>query len=256
MFNVSEVIIISTVSLGCGYNITKAEQHGLLKIVFLVILIIFVGTDYNQILIAGTSAIVGILYARDALEDFESPLASFTNFLENRKYEKTFRKKVEHLKFEQEQRDRYQEQQRQEQEARRAEEARQHREQTSREEQARKKQESEAEQRRRERASRDEREQRNREEARREREQEEARKQQQNQQQQEQEQEAVDNRSPEEVLGLKPGFTAEDLKKAYQSESMRTHPDKWNGKPDHIRVMMQEEQKKINWAYNQLKKKF
>jgi len=37
---------------------------------------------------------------------------------------------------------------------------------------------------------------------------------------------------------------------------MRTHPDKWNGKPDHIRVMMQEEQKKINWAYNQLKKKF
>jgi len=62
-----------------------------------------------------------------------------------------------------------------------------------------------------------------------------------------------DRRSPQEVLGLKSGFTQDELKEAYKRESNRSHPDKWVGKPDHIKAMMAEEQKLINWAYNQLK---
>lgn len=60
-------------------------------------------------------------------------------------------------------------------------------------------------------------------------------------------------RTPQEVLGLKSGFTQEELKEAYRRESNRTHPDKWQGKPDYIQEMMSEEQKLVNWAYNKLK---
>jgi hypothetical protein len=257
MFSFSEVVVISTISLGCGYNVAKPEQNNLLRLAFFVLLVLFAGTNHAQILIAGSSFLVGVLYALDVLENFESPLAYLENYRYQRLLKKTINKAEEHLKFEQEQRDRYQEQQRREQEARRAEEARQYREQSAREEQAKKqrdsnsKQEEAEAQKRREQAQREEQELKNREEARKQREREEAR-----QKSQQQEKAAVDNRSPEEILGLKPGFTAEELKKAYQTESMRAHPDKWNSKPEHIKAMMQEEQKKINWAYSQLKKKF
>lgn len=60
-------------------------------------------------------------------------------------------------------------------------------------------------------------------------------------------------RTPEEILGLKPGFTKQELKNAYRRESARCHPDKWENKPEHIREMMNEEQKLINWAFNKLK---
>ncbi|MEZ5536397.1 MAG: J domain-containing protein [Thiolinea sp.] len=62
-----------------------------------------------------------------------------------------------------------------------------------------------------------------------------------------------DTRNPMEVLGLQPGFTAEELKKAYKRESARCHPDRWQNKPEAIRKMMEQEQKQVNWAYQQLK---
>ncbi len=64
----------------------------------------------------------------------------------------------------------------------------------------------------------------------------------------------IDNRRPEEILGLNPNFTQAELKAAYQRESNRTHPDKWINKPDSIRKMMEAEQKQINLAYNKLKR--
>ncbi len=64
----------------------------------------------------------------------------------------------------------------------------------------------------------------------------------------------VDNRKPEEVLGLNPNFTQAELKIAYQRESNRTHPDKWINKPDSMRKIMEAEQKRINLAYNKLKR--
>jgi hypothetical protein len=64
----------------------------------------------------------------------------------------------------------------------------------------------------------------------------------------------IDNRRPEEVLGLSPNFTQSELKAAYQRESNRTHPDKWVNKPESIKKIMEAEQKQINAAYNKLKR--
>ena len=63
----------------------------------------------------------------------------------------------------------------------------------------------------------------------------------------------ADTRTPEEILGLKAGWTQEDLIKIYRSEAQRTHPDKWIGKPQSIRHAMEEEYKNIQQAYHQLK---
>lgn len=63
----------------------------------------------------------------------------------------------------------------------------------------------------------------------------------------------TDTRTPEEILGLKGNWTQEDLRRIYKSESQRTHPDKWIGKPAAIRHAMEEEYKNIQQAYNQLK---
>ena len=64
----------------------------------------------------------------------------------------------------------------------------------------------------------------------------------------------VDNRRPEQILGLNSNFTQEELKAAYQRESNRTHPDKWVNKPESIKKIMEAEQKQINAAYNKLKR--
>ncbi len=64
---------------------------------------------------------------------------------------------------------------------------------------------------------------------------------------------SIDNRRPEEVLGLNFNFTQAELKAAYQRESNRTHPDKWINKPDSMRKIMEAEQKRINLAYKKLK---
>lgn len=62
-----------------------------------------------------------------------------------------------------------------------------------------------------------------------------------------------DTRTPEEILGLKGNWTQADLRKIYKSESQRTHPDKWIGKPASVRHAMEEEFKNIRRAYDQLK---
>jgi E3 ubiquitin-protein ligase DOA10 len=61
-------------------------------------------------------------------------------------------------------------------------------------------------------------------------------------------------RSYEEVLGLKNGWTQDDLKKSYQREANRTHPDKWIGKPQAIQDMMEAEYKAVQEAYRRLKR--
>lgn len=66
----------------------------------------------------------------------------------------------------------------------------------------------------------------------------------------------TDNRSPEEILGLKPGFTKEELKKAWRSEAARWHPDQLRNKPPHLVKQAEEELKRINGAYERLKGRF
>jgi DnaJ-domain-containing protein 1 len=65
--------------------------------------------------------------------------------------------------------------------------------------------------------------------------------------------EKPDPRSPEEILGLKPPWTQDDLKTAYKREAGRTHPDKWIGKPEGIRQAMEAEYKNIQEAYRRLR---
>jgi hypothetical protein len=54
-----------------------------------------------------------------------------------------------------------------------------------------------------------------------------------------------DRRSDEQILGLPLGWTQADLKKAYQREAQRTHPDKWVGKPESLRKQMEDEYKSL-----------
>jgi len=63
---------------------------------------------------------------------------------------------------------------------------------------------------------------------------------------------ADDQRTHEEVLGLRAPWTQEDLKTAYRRESQRLHPDKWIGKPEPIRQAMEAEYKKVQEAYRTL----
>ncbi len=63
----------------------------------------------------------------------------------------------------------------------------------------------------------------------------------------------TDTRTNLEILGLKTGFTQEELKKAYRKKTMKTHPDKWEQEPQHIQKMMEEEFKLIKKAYETLK---
>lgn len=66
--------------------------------------------------------------------------------------------------------------------------------------------------------------------------------------------EANDTRTPEAILGLKSTWTQDDLRTAYKREAGRTHPDKWIGKPEAIRQMMETEYKNIQEAYRHLYK--
>jgi hypothetical protein len=61
-----------------------------------------------------------------------------------------------------------------------------------------------------------------------------------------------DQRTHEEVLGLKTPWTQDDLKTAYRRESQRLHPDKWIGKPEPIRQAMEAEYKRVQEAYRTL----
>lgn len=67
---------------------------------------------------------------------------------------------------------------------------------------------------------------------------------------------AQDTRTDAEVLGLKGEYTQSDLKKAWRAEVARWHPDQLGNKPPHLRKQAEEELKRINGAYERLKKKF
>lgn len=67
---------------------------------------------------------------------------------------------------------------------------------------------------------------------------------------------AVDTRTPEEILGLRGEFTLADVKKAWRSEAARWHPDQLRNKPPHLVKQAEEELKRINTAYDTLKKRF
>ena len=64
----------------------------------------------------------------------------------------------------------------------------------------------------------------------------------------------TDTRTPEEVLGVRPGCTYEELKQAYRLQCQRLHPDRWQDRPLYIRAMLEEEQKKVNIAFQTLEK--
>jgi len=63
----------------------------------------------------------------------------------------------------------------------------------------------------------------------------------------------IDTRTSLEILGLKSGFTQQELKKAYKQKTMKTHPDKWEQEPTYIQKMMEEEFKLVKKAYETLK---
>ena len=62
-----------------------------------------------------------------------------------------------------------------------------------------------------------------------------------------------DNRTPREVLGLGAEFTQVELKKVRNEALKRCHSDKWANKPKAVQQVMEEETKRINWAYERLK---
>lgn len=64
--------------------------------------------------------------------------------------------------------------------------------------------------------------------------------------------EAVDKRTSEQILGLTSPYTKDDLKKAYREKSKKVHPDNWTGMPVKLQKEMEEEQKRVNAAYNLL----
>lgn len=54
------------------------------------------------------------------------------------------------------------------------------------------------------------------------------------------------------VLNLQPGYDLRALKKAYKRESMKYHPDRGAGQPEHIKKLMELKFKEVVSAYNYL----
>jgi DnaJ like chaperone protein len=67
---------------------------------------------------------------------------------------------------------------------------------------------------------------------------------------------AVDEEQYYRVLGLAPGVTFEEIKRAYRRLSMEYHPDKVAHLGEEFRRVAEEKMKEINVAYQHLKKKF
>ena len=65
-----------------------------------------------------------------------------------------------------------------------------------------------------------------------------------------------DERCFEEILGLHPGKTADDIKNQYKDLAMQYHPDKVAHLGPKIREVAEHEMKKINEAYNFFRKKY
>jgi len=66
----------------------------------------------------------------------------------------------------------------------------------------------------------------------------------------------VDNRSPEQILGLQSGFNKAELKKAYRRASSQYHPDKHTHMPQEFQDQASEEFKKVQGAYKKLLNRF
>ena len=64
--------------------------------------------------------------------------------------------------------------------------------------------------------------------------------------------EPVDKRTSEHILGLTSPYTKDEIKKAYREKSKKVHPDNWNGMPMKLQKEMEEEQKRVNAAYQSL----
>ena len=58
------------------------------------------------------------------------------------------------------------------------------------------------------------------------------------------------------TLGLKPGASWEEIKKAYRALSMRYHPDKVNHLGDEFKQVAEDKMKDLNVAYQALKEKY
>jgi DNA segregation ATPase FtsK/SpoIIIE-like protein len=160
--------------------------------------------------------------------------ALFWMIKKNRQWKEAEDRAKEEKAWEERQKQQYQQQQShqhqqyQQEQARREQEARQYREQQER---------AKREQERQERAKREQ-----------------GKKQEQKQKSPPKQEQAKDTRSFAEILGISSGYTQEELKKAYQREAQRTHPDKWVGKPAHIQAIMEAEYKAVQEAYDKLRR--
>ncbi|MEE9363082.1 MAG: J domain-containing protein [Cellulophaga sp.] len=61
-----------------------------------------------------------------------------------------------------------------------------------------------------------------------------------------------DNRSFEDIVGVNPGYTNNDLKSAYKRASSKFHPDKYSHMSENFRAEAEQEFKKIQKAYRML----
>ena len=66
-----------------------------------------------------------------------------------------------------------------------------------------------------------------------------------------------DTRTPEEILGVQPGaYDLEELRQAWIRESKRWHTSNMGNKPQNLIKLAEEELKRVNVAYDTLKKRF
>ncbi len=68
-----------------------------------------------------------------------------------------------------------------------------------------------------------------------------------------QEEDQADTRTPLDVMGLKEGYSKEELKKRHRKLSDKYHPDKNQHMSEAVREEMEEELVKVNLAYEKLK---
>lgn len=66
------------------------------------------------------------------------------------------------------------------------------------------------------------------------------------------EEESQDNRSFEDIVGVNPEYTKDDLKNAYKRASSKFHPDKYSHMSEAFRLEAEQEFKKIQKAYKML----
>jgi len=239
--NLHLLIVVTLLSFGTGHAIFRSK-FGFITLAFLSLFIYFI---YFQIqgaqwsIIAISAFIAGIAYAyressEGMLDDWSYRLREF---LASVKSKFTIEREAKSQENNQNQKsDNYQqaykaEQARREQEAKAQREQQRNQDQQYQEESQYKKQE----QRKQERAK-------------------------QHYQRQQKQKESIEKNKPPtdtrtslEILGLKSGFTQQELKKAYRQKTMKTHPDKWEQEPAHLQKMMEEEFKLVKKAYEALK---